>query len=171
MDWYILTLFVCCGRCDVRGASRLMKPLCIILSFAILLTGCYSHTTVTKDRPNTDNEELTFTLLWMKQGTGKSIYNHGEGYIISKQYHRIENGYEVTGKLVIPTNKAGTDFSGILYDDQIKEVTISEYDTVLTLVAVGGVVLVVAAVMVLVESFHENTHSTTHTGKYILGKR
>jgi hypothetical protein len=148
-----------------------MKLMSIILSFAILFAGCYSNTTVTKDRPNTDNEELTFTLLWMKQGAIRDIYNRGEAYIISKQYHRIENGYEVMGTLVTPTIKSGTDFSGILYDNQIKEVAFIEYHETLTWIVTGGVVLVVAAIVALVAESHENTYPPPHTEKYIWGKR
>jgi hypothetical protein len=145
--------------------------MCIMLSFAVLLAGCYSHTTVTKDSPNLGNEELTFTLLWMKHGAIRDIYNRGEAYIISKQYHRIENGYEVMGTLVTPTIKSGKDCSGILYDDQIKEVTISEYHETLTWIVTGGVVLVVPAIVALVAQSHENTYPPPHTGKYIWGKR
>ena len=142
-----------------------MKLMSIILSFAILLTGCYSSTTVTKDNPNLDNEEVTFTLLWMKQGTVKDIYNHGEGYIVSKQSHRIENGYEVTGKLVTPTNKAGTDFSGILYDDQISEVIHSELNvgkTILWTGVAGVALLFLVAGFVLRDSFPDPDHLHIH---------
>ena len=148
-----------------------MRLLCIILSFAVLLTGCYSSTTVTKDSPNLDNEEVTFTLLWMKQGTVKDIYNHGEGYIVSKQSHRIENGYEVTGKLVTPTNKSGQDFSGILHDDQIKEVTISEYHETLTWIVTGGVVLVVAVIVMLIATSPSTHEEPAYIEKYGWVKR
>jgi hypothetical protein len=148
-----------------------MKPMCIILSFAILFAGCYSHTTVTKDSPNLGNEELTFTLLWVKQGSIRDIYDHGEACIISKQYHRIEGGYEVMGTLVTPTNESGKDFSGILYDNQIKEVAVIEYHETLTWIVTGGVILVVAAIVALVAQSHENNYPPPQTGKYIWGKR
>ena len=149
-----------------------MRLLSIILSFTILLTGYYSNRTVTKDSPNVDNEELTFTLLWIKQGAVRDIYDHGEAYIKSKQYRRIENGYEVTGTLVTPTNKSGKDFSGVLYDDQIKEVAIIEYHATLTWIVIGGgAVLVGAGIVLLAAESHENPHGSYHTGKYILGKR
>ena len=137
-----------------------MKLLSVILSFAILLAGCYTNTPLTKDSTlNLDNEELTFTLLWIKQGAIRDIYDHGEAYIKSKQYRRIENGYEVTGTLVTPTNKSGKDFSGILYDYQIKEVAIIEYHATLTWIVIGGgVVLVGTAVAALAAESHE-----THT--------
>ena len=133
------------SKCDNNIEGGSMKLLCIILSFAILLAGCYSHTTVTKDTPNLDNKEVTFRLLWMKDGTIKYIYNQGEAYIISKQYHRIENGYEVTGNHVYERyNNSSRDFSGVLRDDQIKEVVCSELDVTKTVVAVslGGLFLI-----------------------------
>ena len=127
------------SKCDNNIEGGSMKLLCIILSFAILLAGCYSHTTVTKDTPNLDNKEVTFRLLWMKDGTIKNIYNQGEAYIISKQYHRIENGYEITGTLVTPKNTK--DYSGILYDDQISEVIHSELNVTKTIIWTGVALL------------------------------
>jgi hypothetical protein len=124
--------------------DKTMKLMSIILSFAILLTGCYSKTTVTKDRPNTDNEELTFRLRWITYNNIKVFYNNDNwSYIISKggQHHRIDNGYEVTGKLVNSKDNSSKEFSGVLNDEQIKEVTISEYDATLTWVARVGAIL------------------------------
>jgi hypothetical protein len=121
-----------------------MKLMCIILSFAILFAGCYSNTAVTKDTPNLDNEEITFRLRWITYDNIKVFYNNDNwSCIISKggQHHRIDSGYEVTGKLVNSGDNSRKDFSGVLNDEQIKEVTISEYDATLTWVARVGAIL------------------------------
>jgi len=110
-----------------------MKLLCILLSFAIFFAGCYSNTTVTKDTPNTDNEDLTFKLT-----DGSYIKSKGG------QHHRIADGYEVTGNHVYEKyNNNSRDFSGVLRDDQIKEVIISELDVTKTVLAasLGGLLL------------------------------
>ena len=106
-----------------------MKPMCIILSFSILLAGCYTNTPLTKDGIlNLDNKDLIFYLT-------------DETYIWSQggQHHRVENGYKVVGTLDNWDN-----FDGIVRDEQITEISLSE-SNVLTLVIIGGV-LVLAAV-------------------------
>ena len=94
-----------------------MKPMRIILSFSILLTGCYSSTTVTKDNPNVDDKTLIFHL-------------HNGSRIVAKagQHQRIENGYRI---IYNPEDVV------IVLDEQIKEVVVRESDTGMTvLVAV-----------------------------------
>jgi hypothetical protein len=113
-----------------------MKFLCIILSFAILFAGCYTNTTVTKDTPNQDGE-LT---LWLHDGS----------HIISEsgQYNRLENGYKVVGK---QSGKYSypVAFTGIVKDEQIKEVVSRECDVGLTVVMVTfGIAIVVGIVIV-----------------------
>ncbi len=110
-----------------------MKLISVILSFAILLTGCYTHTAVTKVTPTVDDATLIFRL-------------HNGSYITSEagQYHRIENGYSVKGSLAVKDIPGLTDFSGVVRDDQIEDIVRSELNvgmTVVTLVLVGVVVL------------------------------
>ena len=123
-----------------------MKLLCIILSFAILLTGCYTNSTVTKETPQIpDNEELTFYLT-----DGTSIKSKSE------EHHRIENGYRVRGKLV-NTNQwwnVTEDFDGIVRDEQIKDITIKEINSGLTVVFVAGIVGGIAYLII------SNSHSS-----------
>jgi hypothetical protein len=118
-----------------------MKLICVCLSFAILLTGCYSHTTITKDDPlPPPNVEVTFRL---NDGT----------HILSHEYQRIGNGYHIVGKL------NGGHFDGIVPDDIISEVVIVKYEIGTTigvvLLCVGTVVLIVGVV---------STRSFTHGG-------
>lgn len=133
-----------------------MKLISIVLSFTLLFTCCYTPTVVTKDTPHSDNKELVFKLLWIKNGAIKEIYHPGESYVISQigQHHRIENGYEVKGTHVTSVNFS-KEFSGILYDDQIKEVVVSvnEYDATATMALIGvgvlvGVAIVISAVQI-----------------------
>jgi hypothetical protein len=110
-----------------------MKPMCIILSFTIVFAGCYTHTTVTHDSPlPSPTAEVSFRL---NDGT----------YILSNEYQRVENGYKVVGKLVNKENKNSKDFSGIVSDDQIKEVVANEFSPVKTV----GVVLSIGIVVVM----------------------
>ena len=117
-----------------------MKLLCIIMSFVLLFTGCYSNTTVTKEPPTTDNEELTFKLT-----DGSYIKSKGG------QHHRIEEGYEVTGNHVYDTyNNNSRDFSGVLRDDQISQVVNKELDVTKTVVAASlGALLIVGLIMLI----------------------
>jgi hypothetical protein len=116
-----------------RRGEPTMKLICVILSLSILLTGCYTHTTVTKDTslpPST--VEVSFRLC---DGT----------HILSSEYQRVENGYMVMGKLVNKENKNSKDFSGIVPNEQIKEVVTNEFSIGLTVLGVvGGAGLIVA---------------------------
>jgi hypothetical protein len=117
-----------------------MKFMCIILSSAILLTGCYSHPTVTKDNIlNLDNEELTFYLI-------------DETYITSEsgKHHRVEYGYKVVGKLYRCGERNWKDFDGMIGDREIKEITKSEYDDNLTTNIIVGTIAAVVVGVVLV---------------------
>lgn len=115
-----------------------MKLISIIISFAILLSGCYSHATVTKESVVENGVEVTFRL---QNGT----------YILSKEYQRVENGYKIVGKLTTNEYKDSDSksFSGIVNDDQIEQVVINELDSgmtavvlILTVGVVVGLVLV-----------------------------
>ena len=119
-----------------------MKLLYIILSFAILFTGCYSHTTVTKDSKNLDSQDLTFYLT-------------DGSYIKSKsgQHIRLENGYEIVGIMrhtpkdnwnTLNYQHPDSLVDRIVFDKQIKNIVAVELDTVSTIVAVVGGSLFIA---------------------------
>jgi hypothetical protein len=92
-----------------------------MLSFALLFSGCYTHTPLTKESPPS-TVEVAFRL---NDGT----------YILSSEYQRIENGYKVVGKLVNKENKNSRDFSGIVSDEQIKEAVTNEFNKTKTVSA------------------------------------
>jgi uncharacterized membrane protein YcjF (UPF0283 family) len=85
-----------------------MKLISIVLSFALLFTGCYTHTTVTKDTSNVEDKTLIFHL-------------HNGSRIVAKagQHHRIENGYKIV---------YNSEDVELLLDEQIKEVVVQEAD-------------------------------------------
>ena len=127
-----------------------MKLACVTISFALLCAGCYSQTAVTKvDILNLDNEELTFFLT-------------DGSHIVSRagQHHRVENGFEVEGRLVKvwphtpdPWNPhksqpSGRMFSGMVLDKQINEIAVSQLNIGLTILGIG-VPLAVACVVVV----------------------
>jgi hypothetical protein len=108
-----------------------MKLMCVILSFAILFAGCYTHTTVTKDSP-------------LPPPTVKVCFRLTDGTdIFSNEYRRVENGYRVVGKLLNKENKNSKNFSGIVSDEQIKEVVTNEFSPVKTVGVVLGIGVVV----------------------------
>jgi hypothetical protein len=134
------------GKCEDNIEGGSMKHMFVILSFVLLLTGCYTNSTVTKESPQIpDNEELTFYLT-----DGTSIKSKSE------EHHRVENGYRVRGKLV-NTNQwwnVTEDFDGIARDEQIKDITIKEINSPLTIIFVAGIVGGIAYVII------SNTHSS-----------
>ena len=114
----------------------------IVLSLALLFAGCYTNTAVTKDSAlTTENHDLTFHLT---DGT----------YITSKSdhHHRVENGYKVAGKLNSHFSQSWREFDGMVRDDQIKDITISEYNEDLTTIAIVGTVLVLGAITCVIVS-------------------
>jgi hypothetical protein len=112
-----------------------MKLICVCLFFAILLTGCYSHTTITKDDPFPHPAvEVSFQL-------------HDGRHILSHEYQRVENGYTIVGKLIYNDNKHSKDFSGIVPDDQIKNVVTNEFSKASTVSAVVATVLGIAVAL------------------------
>ena len=101
-----------------------MKLICVILSFTLLCTGCYTNTPLTKDSPSS-TEDIT---LWLKDGTR----------IVAHSSHREDSGYHVVGTLVSREYwKGDRDFDGIIGDGQIKEVVSHELDVPSTVTAVG----------------------------------
>jgi hypothetical protein len=112
-----------------------MKLICLILSFVVLFAGCYIHTTVTKDSPlPPPTVEVTFRL---NDGT----------YILSNEYQRVENGYKVVGKMVNKENKESKEFSGIISDEQIKEVVTNEFSIAKTGLGVGLTIGIIAVIV------------------------
>lgn len=69
--------------------------------FTILLTGCYSHTILAKDDPpEPPGVEVSFRL-------------HNGIHILSHEHKRVEDGFQIVGKLITKDNKHSKDFSGI----------------------------------------------------------
>lgn len=106
------------------------------MSLVLLFTGCYTHTNVTKETPPAD-VEVVFRL-------------HDGTRILSSEYQRVENGYRVAGRL-IRENSSAADFSGMIGDEQIKEVVTNEFNPGLTVlwVSVGAAVFAVFVVAAL----------------------
>ena len=102
-----------------------MKLMCLILSFAILLSGCYSQQAT---RVVLDDRDAVFTLKddsYIKVSAGA--------------HHRTLGGYDVQGILV---GKDSTQaFEGIVRDSQITEITVSEFDTGLTALVIGAAIV------------------------------
>jgi hypothetical protein len=124
----------------MKSSGKIVAWLCI---FGTLLMGCYSHTTLTADSPQS-TYEVCFQL---KDGT----------YVLSRTYERVENGYNVLGKRVQQNPPKETDFAGILLDAQIKEVVTNEFDTGKTVGAIMlgmSIVAVFVSVHAVLKDFH-----------------
>ena len=118
-----------------------MKPLCIILSFAIPFAGCYSPVPISRDELAPDDRGVFFRL-------------HDNSYVESDagDHHRIESGYEVKGQMV--KGECQKEYEGVVRDNQISEIAIKEVNTGLTVFAV---VLAVSIPVYLVVSFYTDT--------------
>ena len=126
-----------------------MKLICVILSFAILLAGCYTNTPLTKDSPPS-TAEVTFRL---NDGT----------FIVSHTYQRVENGYHVVGILVSGEFWNGDKgFDGMIGDGQIKEVVSSELDVASTVIVVGLPVLFLVGSIAFRASVEYTTDNIAH---------
>ena len=98
--------------------------MCLIMSFTLLCTGCYTNTPLTKDSPSS-TEDIT---LWLNDGT----------HIVAHSYYRVDSGYHVVGTLISTEYwKSDRDFDGIIGDGQIKEVVSHELDVPSTVIAAG----------------------------------
>ena len=119
----------------MEKASKGVAWVCLV---STLLMGCYSHTTLSAECPQSAYE-VSFRL---KDGT----------FVLSNTYERVENGYRVSGKHIGQTAPTESEFSGILLDSQIREVVTNEFSAGMT---VAGIVLgvgVVALIAVVVIS-------------------
>ena len=125
-----------------------MKPICIILSFALLLPGCYSNTVITRDyESNLDNERLTFYLT-------------DGSYITSKpgNHRRIEDGYEVSGEHVSKKYyNSSQNVSVVLRDNQISRVETNQFNVGKTVLVLGLAGLLVVGIIVGLNAFGEET--------------
>ena len=118
-----------------------MKFMCIILSFTLFVTGCYTHATVTNTTPLPPHMvEISFRL-------------HDGTYLLSNEYERVEHGYKVVGKLVNKENRNTKDFSGFVSDEQIKEVVTNEFSIGKTALAVAlTVVILVGGTLLILDA-------------------
>ena len=104
----------------------------ITLSFALLLTGCYSQQAT---RVVLDDRDAVFTLKddsYIKVSAGA--------------HHRTLGGYDVQGILV--NGDSAQVFEGIVRDSQITEITVSEFDTGLTALVIGAAIVAIVIVVV-----------------------
>lgn len=115
-----------------------MKRMSVILSITILLAGCYTNTTVTKDTPlPPPTVQVRFRLTDGTYILTRLSFNN------QRTYQRLENGWHIIGELVQP-DKSSQPFEGIVRDELIMEVIAPEYDAGKTFmnIAVGSVIIV-----------------------------
>lgn len=134
-----------------------MKPnkvFCVLLSSSVLYCGCYSYNSLSKDETVPNDKPARFQL---KDG---GLLESEEG-----SHSRVEGGYQVSGTLVRQDTlqwKGGSgvrrtvqNFSGMIWDADIEEITAFQYDGTSTVVAVvAGVSIVGIAVAVALADFH-----------------
>ena len=121
-----------------------MKLICVCLSFAILLTGCYSYSSIGEDESVLDDRDVQFRLI------DGSLLESRQG-----NHSRIEGGYQVSGTLtkedmlretwVNGVSKIVQPFTGTIQDADIQEISVYQYQagaTTLAIVIASPVVLV-----------------------------
>ena len=121
-----------------------MKLICVCLSFAILLTGCYSYSSIGEDESVLDDRDVQFRLI------DGSLLESRQGH-----HSRIEGGYQVSGTLtkedmlretwVNGVSKTVQPFTGTIRDADIQEISVYQYQagaTTLAIVIASPVVLV-----------------------------
>jgi hypothetical protein len=118
-----------------------MKVIPLFLSLSLLLCGCYTEAALTAEECAPDDSKVFF-------------YLHDGSYIksYSKQHHRIDAGYQVTGTRVIKF-KFSEKFDGVIQDSDIERIGAEEFNLWGTVALVGGVALLVAAAIAVGESF------------------
>ena len=120
-----------------------MKTVCVLLSFSILLAGCYSQSSLTKEESAPNDEAVVFYLK-----DGRTIESKPE------EHTRTNAGYQVVGELV--EYEVGTFFTdvhaqgrfeGMIRDSDIQKVTANKIDAVATSISVvlGAAIVLLAA--------------------------
>jgi hypothetical protein len=126
------------------GEATTMKILCVILSFVLLLTGCYSYSSIGEDESVLDDMDARFRL------TDGSLLESRQG-----NHSRIEGGYQVSGTLtkedrvretwVNGVSRTVQPFTGMIQDSDIQEISAYQYQagaTTLAIVIASPVVIV-----------------------------
>lgn len=121
-----------------------MRLICACLSLTILLTGCYSYSSIAKDESVLDNVDVRFRL------TDGSVLESSQG-----NHNRTEGGYQVSGTLtkeemlheawVKGVRKTVKPFAGIIQDADVQEISVNQHHagaTILALVIASPVVIV-----------------------------
>lgn len=119
------------SKCEDNIGGGSMKLMSIILSFAILLTGCYSQQAT---RAVLDDRDVVF---WLNDGSYIKVE--------AGAHHRVFGGYDVKGTHVTKDSTQG--FEGIVRESQIKGMTSREFDVTATLIVVGVPILVLVVVL------------------------
>ena len=112
-----------------------MKAMCVILSFSVMLIGCYSQSPLTQDEAVPSNETVVFYLK-----DGSYVVSNAEGHV------RISSGYQVVGELVKDKHAQGR-FEGVIQDTDIRNVTANKFNVVRT--SIGAVLGVCGAFVVV----------------------
>lgn len=118
-----------------------MKVISLFLSLSLLLCGCYTEASLTEAELAPDDSKVFF-------------YLHDGSYIksYSKQHHRVDAGYQVTGTRVVKF-KFSEKFDGVIQNSDIERIGAERFNLGGTVALAGGVALLVAAAFAVGESF------------------
>jgi hypothetical protein len=111
-----------------------MKAISVLLSFSILLIGCFTESSITKDELAPDDSKVIF---YLRDGSYIKSYS---------DYHcRVEGGYQVSGTIV-KEGKSPEKSDRIVLDNEIDTLGVDECSVVGTLVGMwltyGAIVLI-----------------------------
>jgi hypothetical protein len=113
-----------------------MKAIAVLLSLTVLLCGCYTQSTLTKDELAPNDEKAFF---YLKDGS----------YVESKsdQHTQIDCGYRVVGSHFRDGYAGGKvePFEGVIKESDILKVTANKFDTAETVFGVLAVAGVISA--------------------------
>ena len=115
-----------------------MRTICVFVSLALLLTGCFTERFIMKPDLAPADENVCFYL------------NDGS-YVDSSsgEHRRVGEGYRVSGVLV-RNGSPSEQFDGLIHDYQIERFGIHEFDAYRTLSVAGVVALVVGGLAIAI---------------------
>jgi hypothetical protein len=112
-----------------------MRVFPLFLSLSLLLCGCYTEASLTRDERAPDDSKVFF-------------YLHDGSYVksLSHKHHRVESGYQAAGTKMTKA-RTSENFDGILQDADIASIGSMEFNLWGTVALVGGTTLFVAGLI------------------------
>ena len=107
------------------------KAICILLLVCVLVMGCFTESSITRNELAPDESKVIFYLQ-----DGSYIKS------FSGNHHRIDSGYQISGEIA-RKDQIPKKFEGVLSDAEIAKVTVEKFNVVGTVLGcvLGGMVI------------------------------